>query len=214
MTTTILLIRHGQTDSNVTGLYMGRSEEDLNETGYGQVRRLSSRLASLPLASVYTSPLRRAYTTAAILAEPHKLELVVWDDLTEIQLGDWQGRHTDEIKRKWPELWKQSSIDPSEITMPNGESFGQVTERAVRAFDMVVRADVGQWVVVVTHEVVIKVLVAHALGVSNSIYRRFEVNNASLSVIRVVDGNYRLVALDDTSHLEGWRGSPGSHSPG
>jgi len=54
----------------------------------------------------------------------------------------------------------------------------------------------------VTHEVVVKVLVAHALGASNSIYRRFEVNNASLSIIRVIDGKARLVALNDTSHLE------------
>ena len=52
MTTTVLLVRHGQTYSNVTGYYMGWSDEGLNEVGY-------------------TSPLRRARVTAAILAEPH-----------------------------------------------------------------------------------------------------------------------------------------------
>ena len=201
MTTTVLLVRHGQTSSNITGFYMGWSDEDLNEVGYTQARSLSSRLASLPIASVYTSPLRRAYTTAAILAEPHKLELKFSDDLTEIRLGDWQGLHMDEIKRRWPELWQQSRIDPSELTMPNGESFGQVTERVVRAFEMIVEANQGKLVAIVTHDVIIRVLAAYILGVSNSIYRRFEINNTSLSVIGVANNNSRLITLNDTSHL-------------
>ena len=107
MTATVILVRHGQTNSNVTGFFMGWSDEDLNEIGYTQARRLASRLANLPIASVYTSPLRRAYATAAILAESHKLELKVLDDLIEIQLGDWQGLYANEIKRRWPELWQQ-----------------------------------------------------------------------------------------------------------
>ena len=199
--TTILLVRHGQTNANATGFYMGWSDEDLNELGYTQARRLSVRLASLPIASVYTTPLRRAYTTAAILAEPHKLELQVLDDLTEIRLGDWQGLHMDGIQQRWPELWRQSRSDPSELTMPNGESYWQVTERAVRIFKMVIEANRGKQAVIVTHEVIVKVLLAHVLGVSNSIYRRIEVDNASLSLIRV-SNNSQLVKLNDTSHLE------------
>ena len=202
MTTTVLLVRHGQTDSNVTGFYTGCSDEDLNETGYTQARSLSSRLASLPIASVYTSPLQRTYTTVAILAKPHGIGLEVLDDLIEIRLGDWQGLHMDEIRQRWAELWQQSRIDPSEVTMPNGESFKQVTERAVRAFETIAAANQDKQAVIVTHDAVIRVLIAHVLGASNSIYRRFEINNASLSVIRVIDGNARLIRLNDTSHLE------------
>jgi len=201
VTTTILLVRHGQTNANAGGFYMGWSDEDLNELGYTQARRLSSRLASLPIASIFTSPLKRAYTTAMILAEPHKLGLTVLDDLTEIQLGDWQGLHMDKIKQRWPELWRQSRIDPSGLTMPNGESYRQVTERAIRVFKMVIEANRGKQAVIVTHEVIVKVLLAHVLGVSNSIYRRIEVDNASLSLIRV-SNNPQLVMLNDTSHLE------------
>ena len=203
MTTTVLLVRHGQTNSNVTGFYMGRSDEDLDEAGHTQALRLSSRLSGWPVASVYTSPLRRAYTTAAILAEPHMLELNLLDDLIELGLGDWQGLHMDEIKRRWPDVWQQSRIDPSEVIMPNGERFRQVTERAVRAFQSIVGSNPGKQVVMVTHEAIVKVIVAHVLGVSNSMYRRFEVNNASLSVVRVANGNSRLITLNDTSHLEG-----------
>jgi len=202
MTTTVLLARHGQTESNITGFFMGWSDEDISDLGYAQARSLSSRLANLPIASVYTSPLKRAYNTALILTKPHNLEPKVLDELIEIQLGDWQGLHMDEISQRWPELWKQSRVDPSEVTMPNGESFQQVTERAVRAFEMIVADNQDKQVAMVTHDVVIRVLVAHILGASNSIYRRFEIGNASLSTIRVTDGKARLITLNDTSHLD------------
>jgi len=201
MTTTVLLVRHGQTKSNVTGFYMGWSDEDIDDVGYPQVHSLSSRLANLPIASVYSSPLQRTCTTAVILAKPHGLEVEVSDDLIELRLGDWEGLHMDEIRQRWPEIWQQSRIDPSDITLPNGESYQQVTERAVQMFDKIVAANQDKQAVIVTHEIVVKVIVAHVLGVSNSIYRRFEVNNASLSVVRIINGKARLAVLNDTSHL-------------
>ncbi len=202
MTTTVLLVRHGQTRSNTTGFYMGWSDEDLNDIGYTQARSLSARLASLPIASVHSSPLQRTSTTAAILAKPHGLEVEVSEDLIEIRQGDWEGLHIDEINQRWPELWQQSRTDPSELTMPNGESFKQVTERAIRIFDKIVATNQDRQAVIVTHEVVVKTLVAHVLGVPNSIYRRFVINNASLSVVQIDNGKARLTTLNDTSHLE------------
>ena len=203
MTTTVFLVRHGQTESNVTGFYMGWSDEDLNEVGYIQAHRLASRLAGLPITPVYTSPLQRAYTTAAILAEPHRLEPKALDDLIEIQLGDWQGLHMDEIKRRWAGLWHKWRVDPSNLTLPNGESLSEVTERTISTFERIVGANRGKQVVIVSHDVVVKVLVAHVLGVSNRIYRRFDISNASLSVIQFIKGSPRLAMLNDMSHLEG-----------
>lgn len=201
MTTTVLIVRHGQTESNTTGFYMGRSDEDLAEVGYKQVRRLSSRLARLPITSVYTSPLRRAYATAAILAEPHELEPRVLDNLIEIDLGDWQGLHMDEISRRWPELWQQWRNDPSEVVIPNGESLTKVTERAIPAFHRIVEANRGKQAIIVAHEVIVKVIVAHVLGAPISIYRRFDISNTSLTAIQFIDDKPRLIGLNDTSRL-------------
>ncbi len=201
MTTTVLLVRHGQTESNTTGFYMGRSDEDLTKVGYKQAQQLSSRLARLPIASVYTSPLQRAYSTAAILAEPHKLEPRVLDNLIEIDLGDWQELHMDEISRRWPELWQQWRIDPSGVVIPNGESLPEVSERAIPAFHRIVETNQGKQAIIVAHEIIVKVIVANVLGAPNNIYRRFEISNTSLTVIQFVDNKPSLIGLNDKSHL-------------
>jgi broad specificity phosphatase PhoE len=182
---------------------MGWSDEDLNEAGYIQARRLALRLGGLPITLVYCSPLPRAYTTAAILAEPHTVKPKALDELIEIRLGDWQGLHVDEIKRRWPQLWRKWRISPAKVNIPNGESISQVAERVIRAFDRIVAGNPGKQAAIVTHEVAVKVLVAHILGVSSSIYRRFEISNASLTVIRVINGSSHLTMLNDTSHLGG-----------
>jgi broad specificity phosphatase PhoE len=203
MTTTLLLVRHGQTRANIDGLYSGWSDEDLDDVGYEQARRLSSRLAGSRVGAVYTSPLRRAHTTATILADPHCLELTVLEDLTEIRLGDWEGLYEDEIRRRWPELWNQSRIDPSDLALPNGESFSQVVSRSVRAFEQMLAASDGGQAVIVTHDIVVRILTAYVLGVPTSIYRKLDISNASLTVVRVTDGGRQLISLNDTCHLEG-----------
>ena len=183
-------------------MYTGRSDEELNDSGRAQARRLSSRLASFPIARVYTSPIRRTHTTASIIAEPHSVEPETMQGLIELDLGEWQGLNATQIATRWPDTWHRSRTDPSDLAIPGGETFPQVTRRAVRAFDVAVEANPGKSVVLVTHEIVVKLIAAHALGATNSIYRRFQVTNASLTIIRVADGTCRLVTLNDTSHLE------------
>ena len=201
MTSTFFLIRHGQIDGNVTKYYTGLQDVDLNKKGYEQAHKLSTRLSHSPISAIYSSPLRRTLTTASIIAEPHGIQPKTFEDLIEINLGDRQGLYDDEIRKRWPDLKKQSLIDPSNITMPNGESFSQVTERAIRAFETIVSIGKNQHIAIVTHEIVVKVLVAYILGVSNSIYRKFEIGNASLTTIKVREGIRQLHTLNDISHL-------------
>ncbi len=203
MTTVVYLSRHGETRSNVTGYFMGWSDEDISALGHAQAASLAQRLSRLPVTAVYTSPLKRAHSTALSLARPHQLEPLALDDLIEIGLGDWQGLHRDEIKRRWPELWRQSREDPTGISLPGGESYQQVRERAGRVFERVVAEHQEQQVIMVSHDAVIRMFVVHVLGAATSIYRRFEISNASLSTVKMQDGQIRLTLLNDTSHLNG-----------
>ncbi len=202
MTTTIFLVRHGQTDSNIKDIYMGWSAEELNNTGFNQVQQLASRLARQPIAAVYTSPLQRTMTTSRMLSKPHRLSPVIVQDLIEINLGNWEGLHISEIKQKWPEQFNIWRSDPSNITIPGGESLNSVTERSTQALQQIAAVNKDKNIIVVTHEIVIKVIVPFVLNSTNSIYRRFVVDNASLSIITVKNDNYRLKTLNDTAHYE------------
>ena len=201
MITTLLVIRHGQTDSNISGYYMGWSQEDLNQKGHEQAQLLSERLSGVSIDAIYSSPLKRALITAGKVAEPHGLAPVVIDDLTEINLGDWQELHAGEIIKRWPDMWQQSRLDPSVLAWPNGESFAQTAERSVRAFDSIVETNRGKLVAVVTHDIIVRVMAMHVLRVPYSVYRRMEIGNASLTKIVVMDDKKQLITLNDTSHL-------------
>ena len=201
MITTVLAIRHGQTESNISGYYMGWSQEDLNQKGYEQVQLLSERLRNTPIDAIYTSPLKRARTTAETVAKPHNIEPVPLNDLIEINLGDWQGLHASDIMKKWPDIWQQSRVDPSILSWPNGESFVQTAQRSVRAFNSIVEANQGKLVAVVTHDIIVRIIATQVLGVTYGIYRKMEIGNASFTKIVVTDGKNQLVTLNDTSHL-------------
>jgi len=201
MITTLLLIRHGQTDSNTNGHYMGWSQEDLNQKGYEQVQLLSKRLADTEIDTIYTSPLKRARTTAETVAKPHTLDLIEMDDLIEINLGDWQGLHASDIVKKWPDMWQQSRVDPSVLSWPNGESFAEAARRSVQAFNLIVEACQGKVVAVVTHDIIVRIMAMHVLGISYSTYRRMEIGNASFTKIVATDNKKQLITLNDTSHF-------------
>ena len=202
MNTTLLLVRHAQTASNVNGRYMGWIDEDLSEEGLRQAQRLSRRLSRWPIAAVFCSPLIRAARTAEILALPHGLPLQKLEELGEIRMGAWEGLFAPEIKAKFPQLWRTWRADPSAIHIPGGESLTQVRERSILALENIVLHNQGRQVVAVTHDVVARILVAHCLNVSTSIYRRLEVANTSLTVIQRTNDGYRLRLLNDTAHLE------------
>lgn len=186
---------------------MGWIDEDLTEEGRWQAEQLSQRLSHWPIAGVYSSPLKRAARTAEIIAQPHHLSVSRLPELGEIKIGAWEGMMAKEIEAKFPDLWRVWRRDPSNIVMPGGESLTQVQQRAIAAFKYVTQLNQGQQVVMVTHDVIVRLLVAYCLEVSTSIYRHLEVANASLTVIQLINDRCRLRLLNDTSHLGGNQGS-------
>src|SRR5512136_1185861 len=204
MSVTVILVRHGQTDWNVNGRYMGWTDEPLNEDGLRQAEKLARRLDQWPISAVYSSPLKRAWTTAEMVARPHSLLVRRLEELGEMRIGAWEGLFAVEIAAKYPELWKTWRTNPGDFRMPGGESLGEVRDRAVRAFDRITGGSEDRMVLAVTHDVVVRLLAAHCLGVSEDIYRRLEVGNASMTVIERDGEKRRLRVLNDTAHLESW----------
>lgn len=160
-TTRVLLVRHGATDWNLSKRAQGQADIDLNATGRRQTRELARRLAETEIHGVYSSDMKRALDTAQVIADPRGLEVHAEAGFREIDQGEWEGLTTEEIRKRWPELWG----DARHYTeRPGGESPAQVRARALAALTDVVRSHPDETVVIVSHGGTIRWLSAEVLG--------------------------------------------------
>jgi len=97
--TTLLLVRHGETDWNAEGRLQGHTDRPLNDHGRRQATALASELAHERLDALYASDLARARETADIVGERLGLPVVLDPDLRERDWGSWEGLTTDERAR-------------------------------------------------------------------------------------------------------------------
>lgn len=201
MTTTILCIRHGQTDWNLAGRWQGQTDIPLNETGRGQARALGKRLADWPIKAIYASDLQRALETARLIAEPHAIEVSTDQRLRERTFGLLEGMTRDEILT---ELDKpMAELNRLFANPPEGESFVTAGKRVVAAYEAIVAQHQDEMVAIVTHGGLLGALAAYVLGLpagqtANVSFR----NNTGLSIIEIEPHRQRFVLLNDARHLE------------
>lgn len=107
------------------------------------------------------------------------------------------------MRDKYPEIYRLLQTDPVDVAIPGGESFKQLAERTIRAFNTIVAVSDGKTVALVSHGNPIKILITYALGAPYSMWERLGVDNTSISTMQVTDGIPRLVTFNDRAHLEG-----------
>ena len=183
--TTLVLIRHGETDWNVEGRYQGQADPPLNARGLAQARQLAAELREVGLDVLYTSPLRRALQTAQILAQALQVPLHVEPRLMEIHQGDWQGRLRAEIAARYPELFRRWQTEPWEVTPPGGEHLRQVQARVYAAVDEILARHPGQRIGLVTHRIPIALLKVRYQGLDPDAVRTLELPNTYWEEIEV-----------------------------
>ena len=195
----MILVRHGRTSANVSGVLAGRTPGvRLDDTGVAQAERTAARLAPVPLAAVVSSPLERCRQTAQAVVRAQTAALRVAPDrgLTECDYGDWQGRPLKDLAKE--PLWKVVQTQPSAATFPGGESLASMQARvvdAVRRRDAAVEAEHGPgavWVAV-SHGDPIKAVVAEAVGAGLPGLQRVRVDPGSLTAVHLTE--HRMVLL-------------------
>jgi broad specificity phosphatase PhoE/ribonuclease HI len=200
--TRLLLLRHGQTELSVERRYSGRGNPALTELGRQQADAAAAYLRERGgIDAVVTSPLQRAYDTAAAAAKALGLEVTVDDDLIETDFGDWEGMTFGEANASDPALhgrWlKDTSVPP-----PGGESFDQVHARIRRARSRIISEYGGATVLVVSHVTPIKTMLRMALDAGSSILYRLHLDLASLSIAEFYpDGVASVRLVNQTSYL-------------
>jgi ribonuclease H / adenosylcobalamin/alpha-ribazole phosphatase len=200
--TRLLLLRHGQTELSVHRRYSGRGDPALTELGRRQAEAAARYLAQGGgIAAVVSSPLQRAYDTAAAAGQALGLDVTADDDLIETDFGAWEGLTFTEAAERDPELHRRWLRDTS-IEPPGGESFDDVMARVCRARDRIIERYQGAAVLVVSHVTPIKTLLRLALDAGPGILYRLHLDLASLSIAEFYsDGATSVRLVNQTGYL-------------
>jgi probable phosphoglycerate mutase len=198
----VYLVRHGETSLSAEDRFAGSTDVPLGPNGRVQTERLAARLAASGFAAVYASPLSRTRETAAILAQPHGLEVVTRDGLREIDHGHWEGLRRSDVEARFPDEYSCWVEDPFTFAPRGGETGVQVVARALPVVREVLTAHQGEHVLIVSHKATIRLMLATVLGFDARGYRdRLDQSPASLTVLDFKDHvRARLMLFNDVSH--------------
>ncbi|MET8853244.1 histidine phosphatase family protein [Amycolatopsis sp. NPDC004625] len=198
---TVILLRHGKSTANGSGILAGRSPKvNLDDTGRAQAEKLVERFDGVPLAGLVVSPMLRCKQTVGPLAAARGLEKVVEPGLSEVDYGDWTGKELKHLAKE--PLWRVVQAHASAAVFPGGEGLAAMQARsvaAVRAHDRRIAAEHGDHAVwlLCSHGDVIKSILADALGQHLDAFQRIVVDPASVSVVRYTETRPFVVRVND-----------------
>jgi broad specificity phosphatase PhoE len=194
--TTILLVRHGQTEWNRVERFRGQAEA----TG----RRIA---AEWRLSAIYSSPLSRAVNTGQAIADhlaessQVKITVQVIPDLADFDFGDWQGLTPEEAGRRWPEEIKAWYFSPQTVRIPGGETLEDLRARSMRVMRQMIDRHPQDTIAVVSHTDVNRIILLAMLGLGNERFWRLRQDTCAINVIEAEDDVFTLVSMNDTDHL-------------
>jgi probable phosphomutase (TIGR03848 family) len=200
---TVILVRHGKSTANGSGVLAGRSPKvNLDDTGRAQAEKLVERLDGVPLAGVVVSPMLRCKQTVAPLLAARGVEKLVEPGLSEVDYGDWTGKELKHLAKE--PLWRVVQAHASAAVFPGGEGLAQMQARsvaAVRAHDRRIAAEHGDHAVwlLCSHGDVIKSIIADALGQHLDAFQRIVVDPSSISVVRYTETRPFVLRVNDHS---------------
>jgi probable phosphoglycerate mutase len=205
--TTLLLVRHAETDDNASMRLSGWTDTDLSARGESQVALLADHFnrAHGHIDALYASPLIRARRTAEAIGNLTGHQPILLDDLREMYFGELDGRPFEELREAYAHLLQADEDSALEdFVWPSGESRSGFTARSLRVANHIARRHPGGLVGVVTHGGLIATLMTILHGESAANWRKWVVPNASLSEV-LWDPETQTGAVlrhGDASHLE------------
>jgi len=201
MTTTLILVRHGEIPGNKHGYVGGSTDEPLNDTGREQAARVAAHLKDTEpdIAAIYASPLLRAWHTAGAIAQAIDIEPQPEPDLVEWDAGDWEGM-------TYPQVFLQKDFKPERLIdpafrPPNGEALGEVQTRVVDVFQRLAAHHTGQRIILVSHGSALALALAHLLDPDMTTWMNYQKQNCAITEITLGD-EAELIKFNEGAHLE------------
>jgi probable phosphoglycerate mutase len=184
----LIFVRHAEPDETVRDRIYGRLDPGLSERGRAHAAAIASQLGTEPIGALYTSPQLRARETAAPLADRLGLEVTVESGLREIDFGELEGLSLAEAVARYP-VQANWMTAPGAAAFPGGESVAAAWARATEAAHAIAAHHGGASVAVFSHAVVIRAILAEALGMPPDALFRLDQSYGGISVVEWFDGN-------------------------
>jgi len=202
--TTILLVRHGEVAGNVgdNPSFVGWNDLPLNERGLQQAEEVADYLQGEKLAAFYSSDLQRAKNTAEAIARKHDLTVHIDADMREVNYGAWEGLGEVDLLREYSAQWTVRQNDPWNVAAVEGESYSQMWQRFLPKWNQLVENHMGETVVLVAHNGLIRMLICFLLGTPFENFKRIHVSNGGVSRIESGASGVLLRSINETHHLK------------
>ena len=203
MVTSVLLIRHGQTEWNRIERFRGHFDIALNQDGIIQAQNTASRIfRQWHPSAVFSSPLGRAIQTAEIIAKVCSLTIQQNPGFVDIDYGKWQGLTPNEVRETWPDLADVWYHHPERSRIPGGESLSQVQERAMAATLQLAKQHENQTIALVSHTVVNRLIIMGCLDIPLDRFWYLQQDPCGISLLKIQGQEKTVIFVNDTCHIE------------
>lgn len=197
----LFITRHGETIWNTQKRLQGWQDSDLTENGINNALLLSKRLKDIEFTSIYTSPSKRTLHTAILIKGDRKQNIIEDENLREISLGEWEGQTQDFLTEMYPEEYYAFWNTPHLYTANSGEDFVQLQGRVHEFLKRIISEHDNGNILVVTHSVFIKVLLANCKNLSlEELWSPPFIHDTSLTIIEIKNGEIEISLEGDISH--------------
>ena len=207
METTLIFVRHGESDANGKGMFAGHLDIALSERGLQQAELTAGWIKDkYCVDAIYSSDLQRAFCTALPIGRCCGLEVVKTPHLREIFAGQWQGMSFDDLQTQYSESYGVWLKDIGRAHPVGGESVMALSERIWECVQTIAHAEQGKTVVIVTHATPIRSLLCRLKRLELEQMKDVSwVSNTSLTIVRVKDEQWLLEEIGNDAHLSGLR---------
>lgn len=200
--TTLIVVRHGQSVSNLEKRFTGQFETPLTELGHAQAEATARFLDAYRIDRIYASDLSRAMETARHTATRQGLEIIPERGFREINAGLWETQPYAYLRETYPESYEKWLTDLGLAHPDGGESTQELAARVFATLDRVLAENRGKTVAVFTHATPVRMLGCKWLEIPIEDAAQVPFStNASLSIVEYEDdGSFRLIKYGYDEH--------------
>ena len=192
-----ILVRHGETEYNASGMLQGYAPIQLSVRGRQQAVLVGQRLRSVRPTVFYSSDIQRAHETALIISQHVGLPVQLCPGLREWNIGNWINRMADEFYAHMAAM----GVHPATYVPEGGESQLQTQARMVAQMQAWATQHEGETILGVSHGMAIDLFVRHIFGLDVMQPPPYRIVNTSVNIFRFQDGKWEVVTLNDMAHL-------------